>query len=157
MLVRAFRALPPDWVLVLAGSQGYEASEALREVANSPVVDRIQITGYLTDAELASLYARASIFAFPSLDEGFGMPVLEAMAARVPVVAGNRAALPEVCGGAALLVDPENQEELGEAMRRIATDPALAQELVKEGLSWSKKFVWQRAVEETFTIYRELL
>ena len=100
--MRAFRAMPDDWTLVLAGSQGFEAAETLcasrRTVRRA---DRIRITGYLSDEEIGGWYARASIFAFPSLDEGFGMPVLEAMAAGVPVIAGNRSALPEVCGDAA--------------------------------------------------------
>ncbi len=101
LLMRAFRAMPEDWTLVLAGSQGYAAQVALDGAS-----DRIVITGYLTEEELARWYARASIFAFPSLDEGFGMPILEAMAAGVPVIAGNRSALPEVAGDAAELVDP---------------------------------------------------
>ena len=91
--------MPEDWTLVLAGSQGFEAAEVIAE--RTARGGRIQITGYLTESRLASWYARASIFAFPSLDEGFGMPVLEAMAAGVPCIAGNRSALPEVCGDAA--------------------------------------------------------
>lgn len=154
MLVRAFRALPPDWTLVLAGSQGYESSEALREIANSPAVDRIQITGYISDAELGALYARARIFAFPSLDEGFGMPVLEAMAAGVPVIAGNRSALPEVCGDAALLVDPEREEELEAALMRLSTGEDLRDVLIKKGLGRANGFVWQTAVERTAAVYR---
>ncbi len=157
MLVRAFRALPPDWTLVLAGSQGYEASEALREIANSPAVDRIQITGYVSDEQLAALYARAGIFAFPSLDEGFGMPVLEAMAAGVPVVAANRSALPEVCGDAALLVDPFKEDEVADALTRLSRDEELRQTLAKKGLQRASGFVWQIAVERTANVYRELL
>lgn len=156
-LVRAFRALPEDWTLVLAGSQGYEASEALREVANSPCVDRIVITGYVSDAELGSLYARARIFAFPSLDEGFGMPVLEAMAAGVPVVAGNRSALPEVCGDAAILIDPENEEELAAALNRIASDEETAERMIRTGKNRAKTFQWNAAVEKTAAVYREVL
>lgn len=156
-LVRAFRALPENWSLVLAGSQGYYASEALREVANSPCVDRIVITGYVSDSELAGLYARARIFAFPSLDEGFGMPVLEAMAAGIPVVSGNRSALPEVCGAAAILVDPENEEELAAALRRIASDEDTAGEMIRAGGERAKSFDWRTAVEKTAAVYRELL
>ena len=157
MLVRAFRALPPDWTLVLAGSQGFEASEALREVANSPCVDRIVITGYVSDAELASLYARARIFAFPSLDEGFGMPVLEAMAAGLPVVAGNRSALPEICGQAAILIDPESEEQLAAALNRIASDEETARAMVVAGINHGNTFKWKAAVEKTAALYRELL
>jgi glycosyltransferase involved in cell wall biosynthesis len=156
-LVRAFRSLPPDWTLVLVGSQGYEASEALREVANSPCVDRIVITGYVSDAELGSLYARARIFAFPSLDEGFGMPALEAMAAGVPVVAGNRSALPEVCGPAAILIDPESEEQLAEALNRIASDGETAGAMARAGINHAKTFEWKAAVEKTAAVYRELL
>jgi glycosyltransferase involved in cell wall biosynthesis len=157
LLIRAFRTLPADWTLVLAGSQGYEASEALREVANSPCVDRIVITGYIHDAELASLYARARIFAFPSLDEGFGMPVLEAMAAGVPVVAGNRSALPEVCGDAAVLIDPENEDELAAALNRIALNEDAAATMIHAGTDRAKAFTWKTAVEKTSAVYRELL
>ncbi len=156
-LVRAFRAMPADWKLVLVGSQGYEASEALREVANSPCVDRIVITGYVSDAELGSLYARARIFAFPSLDEGFGMPALEAMAAGVPVVAGNRSALPEVCGEAATLIDPENEQQLAAALNRIASDEVTAGEMIRAGIEHANSFKWKAAVEETAAIYRELV
>ncbi|HWD98668.1 MAG TPA: glycosyltransferase family 1 protein [Bryobacteraceae bacterium] len=155
-LVRAFRALPSDWTLVLAGSQGYDASAALREVANSACVDRIVITGYIGDGELAELYARARLFAFPSLDEGFGMPVLEAMAAGVPVVAGNRSALPEVCGESAILVDPENEEQLAAAMNRIVSDEGTAERLIDAGVRWANGFPWSAAVEKTAAIYREL-
>jgi glycosyltransferase involved in cell wall biosynthesis len=155
-LVRAFEALPSDWTLVLAGSQGYEAAAALRDVANSPCVDRILITGYVGDRELGGLYGRARIFAFPSLDEGFGMPVLEAMAAGVPVVAGNRSALPEVCGESAILVDPENEEQLAWAMNRIVSDETTAQRLTDAGIQRAAGFQWSAAVEKTVAIYREV-
>ena len=157
MLIRAFRALPDDWTLVLAGSQGYEAAEAVYEAANSPAEDRIRITGYLTDDEIGEWYARASIFAFPSMDEGFGMPVLEAMAAGIPVIAGNRSALPEVCGDAAELIDPRNEEELASALLGLATDDTRRAELVDRGLRRASEFRWEDAVLKTLAAYRELL
>ncbi len=107
-LVEAFERTPPGWKLVLAGSQGYQAAEILARIEASPRRAAIRVLGYVSAPELAGWYARARIFAFPSLDEGFGMPVLEAMAAGVPVIASHRAALPEVCGEAALFVDPED-------------------------------------------------
>jgi glycosyltransferase involved in cell wall biosynthesis len=155
-LVRAFQALPSDWTLVLAGGQGYDAAAALREVANSPRVDRIVITGYVGDRELASLYGRARIFAFPSLDEGFGMPALEAMAAGVPVIAGNRSALPEVCGEAAILVDPESHEQLAAALNLIASDQQTVQKLIEAGTRRAANFQWDAAVEQTAAVYSEL-
>ncbi len=158
MLIRAFRAMPDDWTLVLAGStDGYAAEEALRESVNSPAAGRIRITGYLTGEELAGWYARASIFAFPSLDEGFGMPVLEAMSAGVPVISGNRSALPEVCGDAAEGIDPDSEEELISALLRLANDEARRSELIARGSRRVEQFRWERAVEQTLAVYRELL
>jgi glycosyltransferase involved in cell wall biosynthesis len=152
MLIRAFRAMPEDWILVLAGSRGYEAESALLH-ANG----RIRVTGYATEEEIAAWYARASIFAFPSLDEGFGMPILEAMAAGVPVIAGNRSALPEVSGDAAEQIDPDSEEQLAAALLRLATDEARRKELIARGLNWSKQFTWENAVLKTRAVYDELL
>jgi len=157
MLIRAFRSMPDDWTLVLAGSSdGYAAEEALRESANSPACARIRITGYLTGEEIAGWYARAGIFAFPSLDEGFGMPVLEAMASGVPVISGNRSALPEVCGDAAEMIDPRSEEELIAALLRLASDEPRRDELVARGLRQAGQFRWDRAVAQTLAVYREL-
>ncbi|MDP9169149.1 MAG: glycosyltransferase family 4 protein, partial [Acidobacteriota bacterium] len=135
-LVRAFRALPPDWTLVLAGSAaGFDAGTTLDAMRESGCADRIRITGHIPDEELAGWYARASIFAFPSLDEGFGIPILEAMAAGLPVVTSNRSALAEIAGPAALLVNPESVEELGEALRKMIVDEQLREELKEKGLA----------------------
>lgn len=157
MLVRAFRAMPEDWSLVLAGSQGFDAAETLREIAASPRAGRIRVTGYLTDEELGRWYARAGIFAFPSLDEGFGMPALEAMAASVPVIASNRSALPEVCGDAAILVNPESEEELAAALLLLAEGGARRRDLVERGKCRAEQFKWEKAVSATLDVYRELL
>ena len=119
-LVESFETVPSPWQLVLAGSNGYGAEEILARIESSPARDRIHVTGYVSAAELAAWYARAAVFAFPSLDEGFGMPVLEAMSAGVPVITSNRSALPEVAGDAALLVDPEDTEAIGRALRELA-------------------------------------
>jgi glycosyltransferase involved in cell wall biosynthesis len=151
-LIRAFRAMPQAWTLVLAGSRGFGAEEELREAG-----DQVLVTGYLTDDQLANWYARASIFAFPSLDEGFGMPVLEAMAAGVPVIAGNRSALPEVCGDAAMLVDPENEEDLAEGLLMLARDETRRAELIQKGSRRAAEFTWPGAISSTLDVYRELL
>ena len=156
-LVRAFRAAPAGWTLVLAGSEGHEAAAVLQEIANSPMAGRIQVTGYISDQEIAAWYARASIFAFPSLDEGFGMPALEAMAAGVPVIAGNRSSLPEVCGNAALLVDPANDGELADAVKLLTGDEGLRDRMVHAGKVHAAKFRWTDAVQKTTAVYRELV
>ncbi len=157
MLVRAFRALPEDWTLVLAGAQGYAAAETLDAIATSPARERIRVTGYLDDAHISEWYARASIFAFPSLDEGFGMPVLEAMDAGIPVVAANTSAIPEVCGDAAMLVDRRRQDELAEALVRLAKDEIYREVLIRRGRKRAAEFSWEEAVRETIEVYRQLL
>jgi glycosyltransferase involved in cell wall biosynthesis len=156
-LVEAFEQVDAAWRLVLAGSAGYGSAEILGRIAASPARDRIVVTGYVSPAELARWYARASIFAFPSLDEGFGMPVLEAMAAGVPVLTSNRSALPEVAGDAALLADPENTAELIQALRDLTEREGLRDDLARRGADRAKLFTWEKAVAETWSIYRTLL
>lgn len=157
MLVRAFRALPDDWTLVLAGSQGFRSAETTSAISSSPAAARIRITGYLTDDQLAEWYARAGIFAFPSLDEGFGMPVLEAMDAGIPVIAANTSAMPEVCGDAAELVDPHNEEQLASALKVLAADESRRDAMIVRGRRRAAQFDWADAVTKTAAVYRELL
>jgi glycosyltransferase involved in cell wall biosynthesis len=156
-LVKAFERLPEPWTLALAGSnEGYGAAEELRAVAESPRREAIRVLGYVSAAELEALYRRASIFAFPSLDEGFGMPVLEAMARQVPVITSNVSALPEVAGDAALLVNPADTEALSEALVRLASDESLRQELIRRGTERAREFTWESAVEKTWAVYSGL-
>jgi glycosyltransferase involved in cell wall biosynthesis len=156
-LVEAFETLNADWRLALAGSFGYGADEIRARIESSPARDRISVLGYVDPDELAAWYARAAIFAFPSLDEGFGMPVLEAMAGGAPVLTSDRSALPEVAGDAALLVNPEDTQALAQALRNLAENDDLRRELVERGLARARLFTWERAVRETWEVYRELL
>ena len=156
-LVEAFEALENEWRLVLAGSFGYGADRIRARIESSPARDRISVLGYVEPDELAAWYARAAIFAFPSLDEGFGMPVLEAMAGGAPVLTSNRSALPEVAGDAAILVDPENTEALIGALRNMAADEGLRQDMAARGLARSRLFTWEKAARETWAVYQELL
>ncbi|MGC8760104.1 MAG: glycosyltransferase family 4 protein [Bryobacteraceae bacterium] len=156
-LVRAFeRAAPPPWRLVLAGGQGYGAREVLEHIRTSPAAARIEVTGWLPDEDIERLYWRASILAFPSLDEGFGIPALEAMAHGVPVLSSRRSALPEVCGDAALLVDPLREDEIAEALAMMIQDESLRGKLAAAGRVRAAEFPWSRTVEETWNVYREL-
>ena len=155
-LVEAFETLAPEWRLVLAGSHGYGAREILARIENSPARHRIQVTGYVSAAELAGWYARAAVFAFPSLDEGFGMPVLEAMAAGIPVLTSNRSALPEVAGEAAVLVDPDSSEALGLALRELTINVDWCRELARRGTARARTFTWEKTVRETWDVYRTL-
>lgn len=157
-LVEAFETLPVDWKLILAGSaSGFGAEAILKRIATSTSRSRIQVTGYLSAPALDRLFSRAGIFAFPSLDEGFGMPVLEAMARNVPVVTSNRSALPEVSGDAALLIDPTDTAALADALKRLTEDSALRTKLVQAGKNQATKFTWRAAVNKTWGIYRELV
>jgi glycosyltransferase involved in cell wall biosynthesis len=156
-LVEAFETVDPAWRLVLAGSAGYGSTEILARIEKSPARGRISVLGYVSPSELAAWYARAQIFAFPSLDEGFGMPVLEAMAAGVAVVASNRSALPEVAGEAAIQVDPENVEALGQALGGLIRNQELRRELVQRGTARALLFTWEKAVRETWEVYRKVL
>jgi glycosyltransferase involved in cell wall biosynthesis len=157
-LVEAFEALPQDWQLVLAGAPtGYGAQQILERIENSRAQQRIRVAGYVSPEELEQLYARAAIFAFPSLDEGFGMPVLEAMAHGVPVVTSNCSALPEVAGEAALLVDPKNVDEIAAGLLALSANSERRETLAQAGRARAASFSWPRAVSETYTVYRELV
>ncbi|MFL6353936.1 MAG: glycosyltransferase family 4 protein [Bryobacteraceae bacterium] len=145
------------WRLVLAGApSGYQADRILDRIKRSSCRDRIEIAGYVSQSDLEGLYSRASIFAFPSLDEGFGIPVLEAMANGVPVITSNRSALLEVAGNAALLVDPHNIEEIECALKRLMNDPGLRTKLSDLGRARAKSYSWDRTVKATYSIYQEL-
>lgn len=157
-LVEAFETVPGDWRLILAGAAtGYGAESILGRIHGSKCRDRIQILSYVSPAELSALYSRASIFAFPSLDEGFGIPVLEAMAHGVPVIASNRPALLEVAAAAAVFVDPNRAEDLACALQRLIDDPGLRDDYAERGRERAKDYPWEGAIRETYRVYRELL
>jgi glycosyltransferase involved in cell wall biosynthesis len=156
-LVKAFERLPKSWRLALVGApDGYGAIEELQAVEASPRRADIDLLGYVSSEALASLYRRASIFAFPSLDEGFGMPVLEAMAHGVPVITSNRSAIPEVAGDAATLVDPFDADEIGEALLGIAVDEDVRRDMSQRGMERARQFTWSRTVNETWRVYTEI-
>lgn len=157
-LIQAFEQIPDSWRLALAGApDGFGAADELRLIETSPKRNSIDVLGYVPAQELARLYQRASILAFPSLDEGFGMTVLEAMANGVAVLTSNRSALPEVAGDAALLVDPQDTDAIARALTSLANDASLRVDLAQRGLERARQFSWQAAVEKTWKVYRELL
>jgi glycosyltransferase involved in cell wall biosynthesis len=155
-LLSAFERLArrvDDCELVLVGGQGWRSAELERTL--SAVGERVRVCGFVSEEELVSLYAGAACFAFPSLAEGFGLPVLEAMACGAPVVTSDRTSLPEVAGDAALLVDPEDAGALEDALARVLESPELAQRLSRMGLERSALFSWERCAAETVSAYRE--
>ena len=156
-LVEAFEAVDPAWRLVLIGSSGYGAAQIHARIAASPARERISVLGYVTPEDLAAWYARAMVFAFPSLDEGFGMPVLEAMTAGTPVLTSTRSALPEVAGDAALLADPEDTGALVHALQSLTQDEELRARLARLGVERARLFSWEKAVDQTWNVYLDLL
>jgi len=150
-LIEAFRVMGGGWQLWIAGSAGFEAEEML---AGKPA--NVKVLGYVTDEELAGLYQRAAVFAFPSLDEGFGIPVLEAMANGLPVLTSTSSALPEVAGEAAVLVDPYSVEAIAEGLRGIL-DMEVRREMARVGLERARGFSWDESARLTAAVYRELL
>lgn len=156
-LVEAFETLPPPWRLVLAGSSGYGAAEILARIDASSARERIELPGYVTDSQLRSLYHRARIFAFPSLDEGFGIPLLEAMAHGIPVVTSKRGATLEVSEGAAILVDPLSVEDIRAGLIRLASAEDTRNTLIRNGLQKAREYAWETAVQRTWEVYQQLL
>ncbi|MGH9630580.1 MAG: glycosyltransferase family 4 protein [Bryobacteraceae bacterium] len=156
-LVSAFESTPSDWTLVLAGSLGYGAGKTLQRIQSSPAKERIKLTGYIPAEDLEQLYSRASIFAFPSLDEGFGMPVLDAMARGIPVLTSNRSALPEVAGDAAILVDPLDGDAIQRSLNQLIYDCRLRESMTARGLAHVHSFSWPAAIAKTWNVYKELL
>ncbi len=146
-----------DHALVIAGPLDRSYEKARESVTRLGLLDRVVFTGEVSDSEIKSLHKYADAFIFPSLYEGFGLPVLEAMACGTPVVTSNTSSLPEVAGDAALLVDPESVEEIASAMEKILTDPDLRSELSRKGRERAGLFTWERCARETLEVYREVL
>jgi glycosyltransferase involved in cell wall biosynthesis len=156
-LIEAFERIEGPTRLVLAGGNGYGAERILKRIETSSSAPRIRRLGYVDRPTLERLYRTASVLAFPSLDEGFGLPVLEAMSAGLPVVTSNRAALAEVAGDAALLVNPEDSHELRVAIEEALEDGAIRRRLIGAGLRREGEFNWMKAAHETMQIYRRVV
>ena len=155
-LVEAFERLPERYRLVLAGAAGYGAREILDRAGKSPARSRIRMLGYRTRHELNHLYRTAAVLAFPSLEEGFGLPVLEAMSAGLPVVTSHGSALKEVAGDAAVLVDPLDADGLCAALQSALEDSPVRERLIAAGLRRAAAFSWPEAARKTLQVYRGL-
>jgi glycosyltransferase involved in cell wall biosynthesis len=156
-LIRAIPDLDGDVVLVLPGSSTPH-EPALKALAEElGIADRVRFPDWLSDEQLEGLYALSSAFVLPSLVEGFGLPVIEAMLRGVPVACSSTPALAEVAGDAALTFDPERQDELTGAIRRLLEDRALAATLAERGLVRAQGFTWKRTGELSLAGYRRVL
>ena len=146
------------WRLVIVGARNYwKSSLVAKKVEQLGLQDQVKFIGYTPDIELAVLYNGADLFCFPSLYEGFGLPVLEAMACGIPVVTSNNSSLPEVTGEAAILIDPYNIDEIASAMKRVLEDPELAHDMRLRGLERAAQFTWERTARETIAVYEKVL
>ncbi|GIV76001.1 MAG: glycosyl transferase family 1 [Litorilinea sp.] len=152
---RLWQQQPVPWDLVLAGGEGWLHRELQRLVERAGLAGHIHLTGYVPQAELPALLQGAYFFCFPSLFEGFGLPVLEAQSCGVPVMSANRSALPEIAGDAALYVDPMDVDAMAEAMLQLSQDEALRQRLIQAGYANVRRFSWEKAARETLAVLEE--
>ncbi len=156
-VVQAFEAICgrgelADMQLVLAGRKGWLYDSLFARVEAAGLGERVVFPGYIPDEDVPALLSAAAAFVFPSLYEGFGIPVLEAGGCGVPVITSNTSSLPEVAGDAALLVDPHDVDAIAEAMYRVVTDPELAAELTRRGHENVKRFSWEKCARETLAV-----
>lgn len=158
-LVRSFGMIKNrSHLLVLVGLHGKEAKKRIMEVAlNSGVSDRVMFLDYVRDEDLPIVYSGATLFCYPSLCEGFGLPVLEAMACGTPVVASKSSSIPEVAGQAAVLVDPENCQNIAAAIDEVIDDQVLQDILRKSGLERVKLFNWELAAQKTMSVLQSAM
>lgn len=152
MLLSTQSELPP---LVIAGRAPREATPLLARIAEPPLAGRVRALGYVSDGEREKLYAGARALILPSLDEGFGLPVLEAMSAGVPVVASDRGALPEVVGTGGILFDPTRPADLAAALAPLIADDAVAERWGAAGLERARAFTWSAAAHTLRLAYTE--
>lgn len=159
-LLDAFHALRSEGRperLVIVGRKGWLHEATFARVRELGLESEVLFLGYVADEDLPALFGAASVFAFPSLYEGFGLPPLEAMSCGTPVVCSDSSSLPEVCGDSAILVPPRDARALANALRRVLEDPALRGDLRERGIKQAAKFTWRQAAASTAEVYRTVV
>lgn len=145
-----------DLHLVIAGGKGWLYDDIFAAAETSPLRERIHFTGYVADEHLPALYSLATLFAFPSHYEGFGIPVLESMACGTPVVCANNSSLPEIAGDAALLIEATDTGALADAMHQLVIDTSLREGLIQRGYEQAGNFRWEEAARRLLDVYSEI-
>lgn len=156
-LLRAYARAGVEAPLVVAGGKGWMYEPVFAEVRALGIEGRVLFAGYADPEDLPLWYSAATAFVFPSFYEGFGLPVLEAMACGAPVITSDSSSLPEVAGDAALLVDPRDVDALAGAIERLMGSPGLRADLRERGLARAREFSWERTARETAAVYRAAL
>jgi alpha-1,3-rhamnosyl/mannosyltransferase len=158
--IRAFAGLPERFrgstPLVVVGRRGWLSGDIDKMIRAGEAAGWLRFLGYLPQADLSIIYAGARVFTYPSRYEGFGLPVVEAMASGIPVVTSSVSCLPEVAGNAAELVHPDDVDGLRAILEKLLEDDSLCAELRRLGLEQAKRFSWQRCAEETVAVYRRV-
>jgi glycosyltransferase involved in cell wall biosynthesis len=158
-LIRALAAIPPERrpLLVLPGYPTWYEQELRERAMSAGAADDVRFLGWVSGAEIEGLWSLAEGFVFPSLYEGFGLPVLEAMARGVPVACSNTSSLPEVAGDAAVTFDPHDERAITAALERLLSDHALVEELRQKGRERAQTFTWERTARLTLDCYARAL
>ncbi len=160
-LFAAYAGLPADlrqrYPLVVAGMAGWGTQGLIKSAQALIRRNELRLLGYVADELIPPLYAGAAAFCYPSRYEGFGLPVLEAMASGVPVITSNQTSLPEVVGDAGLMVEPDDVDGMRERLRQLLEDRAYAHDVGHRGLLRSKLFSWDRCASETFAVYEKVM
>jgi len=158
-LIGALARIPAERrpLLVLPGYPTWHEAELRSRALAAGVAEDVRFLGWLSGEELEGLWALSEAFVFPSLYEGFGLPVLEAMARGVPVACSNASSLPEVAGDAALLFDPQQEPSIAAALERLLGEPALREQLIARGLARAREFTWERTASLTLASYHRAL
>ncbi len=159
-LLQAFASLPPQQPpvkLVIVGRQGWMYQQTLRLVQELGIADKVHFTGYVDQADLPRVYNLAQMAIYPSTYEGFGLPVLEAMACGTPVISSNISSMPEIAGEAGVLVPPGDIPVLAQAIERLLSDPVECQRRVALGLEQAAKFTWERTADQTIAVYKKCI
>lgn len=156
-LLEAYSATEGDHKLVIVGHAGLEHEKLVALAAEHGLGDRVVFTGWIEDADLNGLYVEAEFFVYPTLLEGFGLPVLEAMSRGVAVTCSNTSSLPEVAGDAALMFDPLDGAAITAAIERMFSDESLRRDLIARGHQQASAFTWRRCAEQTFASYKRAL
>ncbi|MEZ4645281.1 MAG: glycosyltransferase family 1 protein [Chloroflexota bacterium] len=157
VLLEAMALLPDETPLILVGGKGWLYDEIFARITQLGLQKRVRFTGYVADADLPLWYNAATLLAFPSVYEGFGLPVVEAMACGTPVVASQVSSIPEAAGDAGMLFDPHDKHQLAQAITAVLSNPDLAATMREQGRQQASRFSWERAGQETAVVYQRAL